>query len=467
MTADSPLPIVLVDDNETSLECQRQFLLGKGFPNVVIFDDSRQVMPFLEDQDAALVVLDLKMPRLSGHDLLMQLVAKHPALPVIIQTAEYQLETAIDCMRLGACDYLVKPLDLMKLLASINRALELRPLNEKVLNLKHLPPAALLERADEFSYIVTRDLVMRELLRYATVIAPTRQPVLILGETGVGKELFARALHQASGRSGPLVAVNVAGLDDNMFCDTLFGHKKGTFTGALTDREGLVHRAAKGTLFLDEIGELSESAQIRLLRLIQEQEYYRLGSDTPSKSDARIIIATNRDLKTAVSRGTFRKDLYYRLFAHQINIPPLRSRQHDLPLLLDSFVSYAAQSLGKPAPSYPRELTTLLCCHPFPGNVRELQAMVFEAVARNVSDKLHLELFKEIIKRERLESQGGEDNGLESPSGALVFSRFPTLKEAEDVLIAKALELAKSNQGVAASLLGISRPALNRRLQSK
>jgi two-component system, NtrC family, response regulator HydG len=467
MAANSLLPIILVDDNKASLECQKQLLLSKGFPRVVTFDDSCLVMQFLEDRDASVVVLDLKMPKLSGQNLLKQLVARHPTLPVIIQTAEHQLETAIDCMRLGACDYLLKPLDLKKLLASIGRALELRPLNEEVLNLKLLPPVALVARADEFSYIVTRDMAMRELLRYVTVIAPTRQPVLILGETGVGKELFARALHQACGLPGSLVAVNVAGLDDNMFCDTLFGHKKGTFTGALTDREGLVQRAARGTLFLDEIGELSEPAQIRLLRLIQEQEYYRLGSDTPSRCDARIIIATNRDLKTAVSRGTFRKDLYYRLFAHQIKVPPLRSRLDDLPLLLDTFVSYAAQSLGKPAPTYPQELITLLSCHPFPGNVRELQAMVFEAVARNVTDKLKLELFKEIVKRERLESQGCEEAGLASPSGAIVFSHFPTLKEAENALIAKALDLAKSNQGVAASLLGISRPALNRRLHSR
>jgi len=463
----SQLPIVLVDDHEPSLEIQKRVLLGKGYPNVVTICDSRLVLPFLEGQDAALIILDLNMPELSGQELLKLLAARHTALPVIIQTAENQLETGIDCMREGACDYLVKPLNLNKLLASITRALELRRLNEEVLNLKRLPLRPLVPREDDFPFIVTRNTGMRELLRYLTVIAPTRQPVLILGETGVGKELFARALHQASGRSGPLVAVNVAGLDDNMFCDTLFGHKKGTFTGALTDREGLVQRADKGTLFLDEIGDLVESAQIKLLRLIQEQEYYRLGSDVPSKSDARIIIATNRDLKVAVSQGTFRRDLYYRLFAHQISVPPLRSRQDDLPLLLDSFVSYAAKSLGRAVPTYHQELITLLSSYPFLGNVRELQAMVFEAIARHDSGKLRLELFKEIIRRERQRTQACEETGSPIPSGAIVFTSFPTLKEAEDVLIAKALEIAKTNQGVAASMLGISRTALNRRLQSQ
>ncbi|MBJ6725276.1 sigma 54-interacting transcriptional regulator [Geomesophilobacter sediminis] len=319
-----------------------------------------------------------------------------------------------------------------------------------------------------FPEIITQNSVMGDLLQYLELIAPSGQPVLILGETGVGKELFARALHDASGRDGLFIAVNVAGLDDHMFSDTLFGHVKGTYTGADSDREGLVSRAAGGTLFLDEIGDLAEPAQIRLLRLVQEQEYYRLGCDTPSRSDARIVIATNRDLRRAMNDGRFRKDLYYRLFAHQIPVPPLRSRPDDIPLLLDSFVRYAAQSLGREVPSYHPELITLLGSYSFPGNVREFQAMVFEAVARSGGGKISLDLFKEIILRERsdaLPAQGGAGRPEVPP--VIAFSRFPTLKEAEDLLIAQALALAKSNQGVAAAMLGISRQALNRRLQPK
>jgi DNA-binding NtrC family response regulator len=469
MSENCPSPILLVDDNETFLQFQKKLLSCRGFSNVVTVCDSRSVLQFMEKQDVAIIVLDLMMPDLNGQNLLKLLVEKHPTVPVIILTAKNQLETAIDCMREGACDYLLKPLDYEKFLSSIKRALELRVLKEQVYTLKHSNLPEQTDRADDFSFIITRNPAMMELLRYVEIIAPSRQPVLILGETGVGKELFARALHQASRQTGPLVAVNVAGLDDAMFSDTLFGHKKGTYTGAELDREGLVSKAANGTLFLDEIGELAEPAQIRLLRLIQEQEYYRLGSDTPSKSDARIVIATNRDLKMAMLQGTFRKDLYYRLFAHQILIPPLRSRQDDLPLLLDSFINYAAKSLDKSAPPYPKELVTLLSSYPFPGNLRELQAMVFEAVARNGSSKLGLEHFKDLIKRERegiqavqgqLQTCGGD------LSGGIFFSHFPTLKEAEDMLVGKALELAQSNQGVAASLLGISRQALNRRLQT-
>jgi DNA-binding NtrC family response regulator len=468
MPENCPAPILLVDDNETFLQLQKKLLVCKGFSNVVTVCDSRSVLQYLEDQEVAVVVLDLMMPGLPGQHLLKLIVAQHPNLPVVILSAKNQLETAIDCMREGACDYLLKPLDYDKFLASIQRALELRTLNEKVYTLKHSVRSEPDTRGDDFSYIVTGNETMLELLRYLEVIAPSRLPVLVVGETGVGKELFARALHQASRRSGPLVAVNVAGLDDTMFSDTLFGHKKGTFTGAEADREGLVAKAADGTLFLDEIGELAEAAQIRLLRLIQEQEYYRLGSDTPSKSEARIIIATNRDLKKAMLQGTFRKDLYYRLFAHQICIPPLRSRQDDLPLLLNSFIGFAAQSLGKPAPGYPKELITLLRSYPFPGNLRELQAMVFEAVARNAAPTLGLERFKDLIRREREGLQTCAEAGpgcASDPSGGISFTHFPTLKEAESLLIGKALEIAKSNQGVAASLLGISRQALNRRLQ--
>jgi DNA-binding NtrC family response regulator len=252
------------------------------------------------------------------------------------------------------------------------------------------------------------------------------------------------------------------------FSDTLFGHKKGSYTGADRSREGLVGKAAEGTLLLDEIGDLVESSQLKLLRLIQEQEYYQLGSDTPIKSCARLLIATNRDLKSLMTKGLFRKDLYYRLCTHQICIPPLRERLDDIPLLLDHFIKLAARSMWRNIPSYPQELITLLSTYEFPGNVRELQAMIFDMVARNSSRKLSMEGFKAIIKREREDLPISPDmmiSGELNAVNGITFIRFPTLKEAEMELINRALELAKGNQGVAASLLGISRQALNNRLR--
>jgi DNA-binding NtrC family response regulator len=309
---------------------------------------------------------------------------------------------------------------------------------------------------------------MRELFRYTEVIAASREPVLITGETGVGKELFAQAIHRVSGCPGAFIAVNVAGLDDMVFSDTLFGHNKGAFTGADEFREGLVPKASGGTLLLDEIGDLPESSQIKLLRLIQEHEFYRLGKDSPEKSTARIVIATNRDLKQMMQKGLFRKDLFYRLSIHQIHIPPLRERLDDLPLLLDYYVGLAARSMGKSPPYCPRELITLLSTYDFPGNVRELQAMLFDMVARNTSGKLSLDGFKSIIQRDRntLPPSAAEDSQATLCNGkSITFHRFPTLKEAETVLIDRALEFAGGNQGIAAALLGISRQALNNRLR--
>ncbi len=193
-----------------------------------------------------------------------------------------------------------------------------------------------LEHPEAFDNIITGNKAMRSMFQYVEVIASTRQPIMITGETGVGKELIARAIHQLSGCDGNYVAINVAGLDDNMFSDSLFGHRKGAFTGADQPREGLIEKASKGTLFLDEIGDLNEASQIKLLRLLQEQEYYPVGSDLLKKSDARIVLATNRDLQKMIKDGTFRNDLYYRLFAHRVHVPPLRDRSDDIPVLARS-----------------------------------------------------------------------------------------------------------------------------------
>jgi DNA-binding NtrC family response regulator len=304
---------------------------------------------------------------------------------------------------------------------------------------------------------------MRRIFHYIEAIAVSDQPVMVTGETGVGKEMIVRALHEAAGGKGPFVAVNVAGLDDQAFSDTLFGHTRGAFTGAEQTREGLVVKAAGGTLFLDEIGDMQHTSQIKLLRLLQEREFYPLGSDTPKKCDARIVVATNRDPKRLVEQNTFRSDLYFRLKTHQIQVPPLRQRLDDIPLLVSHFLDQAAATMGKSRPGYPVELHGYLTAYGFPGNVRELKALVFDAVANHRQGLLSLNSFKEAI---------GQDN---SPDGVdpLDFFRYcsgvaegqlPTLKEAEEALIAHALEKAGGNQGIAASHLGISRQALNKRL---
>jgi transcriptional regulator with GAF, ATPase, and Fis domain len=309
---------------------------------------------------------------------------------------------------------------------------------------------------------------MLALLRYVEVVAKSRQPVLVSGETGVGKELVAKAVHTLSGLKGGFVSINIAGLDDQMFSDTLFGHRRGAFTGALNDREGLIMKANNGTLFLDEIGELNELSQIKLLRLLQENEYYQLGSDNPLQSNARLVVATNRNLRQSMNEGRFRKDLYYRLCTHQVAVPPLRKRPDDIPLLLEHFIRQAATAMGKGKLSYRKELVDFLMTYEFPGNIRELQSIIHDFVSRTTTSRLSTSLLKTIIARDQEPAWNvnGEGNSLTGPeSAAIIFPTFPTLKYAESVLIDRALELAKNNQGTAAGLLGITRQALNNRLR--
>jgi len=298
-------------------------------------------------------------------------------------------------------------------------------------------------------------------------VAPTNEPILISGETGVGKELFAQAIHQLGRARKPFVALNVAGLDDNVFSDTLFGHKKGAFTGAESNRDGLITKAAGGTLFLDEIGDIPPASQIKLLRLLQEKEYYPVGSDLVKKTDARILMATNRNLQKMISEGQFRNDLYYRLFAHQIQIPPLRERVDDVGLLLDHFLEMLARKLGKNKPTVPGELAQLLSVYHFPGNVRELEALVSDALIRHTGGVMSMESFRNVIGDERRTQPRADSSSSEIEPLKAFFGHFPTMAEVEDYMIGEAMRLAENNQGNASNMLGIGRQTLNKRLKKR
>ncbi len=461
------MPILLVDDEPMLLKASQLLLASRGFPTVVTISDSSEVMAYLAGHKASVVVLDLFMPKLSGMDLLPQLVSEYPEMPVIVMTASDETDTAVECMKKGAFYFLVKPVVPERFVATIRRALEQRMMTVELSNLRDQFFADKIMNPEAFTSIVTVSTKMHTLFKYMGVVAPSRQPVLICGETGVGKELFAKALHTLSGSKGNFVAVNVAGLDDTVFADTLFGHRKGAFTGADLAREGLIVRAASGTLFLDEIGDLNDQSQIKLLRLLQEREFYAVGSDNPTSTNARVLLATNHDLQKLVAEGRFRKDLYFRLYAHRLLIPPLRERTEDLPLLLDHFLADAADEFGKKKPTPPPELVTLLENYSFPGNVRELEALVYDAVARHDAGILSMESFSSAIGASRTphfrhseQSQAGT-NRMET-----IFGHFPTIAEVEEYMISEALQQAKGNQGIAANLLGISRQTLNKRLRS-
>ena len=458
-------PVLLVDDEFQLLLFYRKALEKSGFQQIVTLEDSRQVMPFLTRQIPALIVLDYSMPFLNGKELLVKIKEEYPQIPVLFITAVDDLETAVSCMRLGAFDYLLKPFDSERMLTSIRKALETHALQDQVASLKQSLLSADLKNEKTFAQIITASPKLLAIFKYIEVVAASPYPILISGETGSGKELLAKAIYYASGEQNNFVAVNVAGLDDTMFSDTLFGHKKGAFTGADSPREGLINQAAGGILFLDEIGDLSQASQVKLLRLIQENEYYPLGSDTVRKTDARVICASNHDLKALVQEGRFRKDLFFRLSVHQIEVPPLRERPEDIPLLVLHFLAETSARLQKKAPTPPPELFPLLASYPFPGNVRELQTMVHDAVFRHSGRVLGLESFKNTIAERRPEMSASSlpaACSLDAPN--LFGGQLPTLKQADDFLVQRAMAMAKDNQGIAASLLGITRQALNKRL---
>ncbi len=461
--------VLLVDDEQNALFGAALLLRSAGVTEVLTLDDSRQVMPLLAVKEIAAIVLDLSMPFISGAELLALIVQNYPEISIIILTAAGELDTAVQCMRTGAFDYLVKPVDKDRFITSVRMALEMGALKREAFSLKEHLLKGRVEHAEAFSSIITANKAMEAIFQYIEAIAPSLQPVLITGETGVGKELVARAVHDLSGRSGQFVAINVAGLDETTFSDTLFGHVRGAYTNAESKRDGLINRAFHGTLFLDEIGDLKESLQVKLLRLLQDQVYYPLGSDIPLRSNARIVVATNQELQEKILAGAFRKDLFYRLRCHHIHIPPLRERKDDIPLLADHYLAKVSLSLGKKKPLIPAELVPLLSSYDFPGNVRELITLIHDAVAQHHRHGvLSLETFRRQIRDGNIEA--GKKPSVSS--GATEFfsqlaGRLPTLKEAEDYLTMEALSRANGNQGIAAAMLGMTRQALNKRLIRK
>jgi len=459
--------VLLVDDEEAWLRSLSMTLaVSGGINNIVRCSDSRQVMDILDREDIRLVLLDLNMPHISGEKLLEKIIEEHPEVAVIIISGLNQVETAVACMNVGAFYFFVKTVDEKRLVKGVHNAITMIELQQENLEMKNRFLSDKLECPEHFSEIITSSKHMRSIFQYIEAVAKGSRPVLICGESGVGKELFARALHRAGGGNGHLVPINVAGLDDNVFADTLFGHVRGAFTGADEDRMGVIERAGDGTLFLDEIGDLTPASQIKLLRLLQEGEYYPLGSDLPRRNRARIVVATHHDLKSRQQSGEFRKDLYFRLRTHLIHIPPLRERKEDIGLLLNYFIEQAAGEMGKSKPTIPKELPILLANYSFPGNVRELKSFVYDALSVHKSKMLSMEVFRKNMDMQADPENGGK--GDEEDANLVFFNRnapLPSLHEISDLLVLEAMERAEGNQSIASQLLGVSQPALSKRLK--
>lgn len=465
MTASSrtSYPIIIIDDEEAILLAMDTTLRMAGFNNIMTCQDSRRAKDLVQAHHAEVILMDLTMPHISGQELLGDLAAEFPDIPIVIITVAMNTATVVSCIKQGAFDYLVKPVDAERLVTTVINAQNFSRLQRENLALKTHILTEELEHPEAFSEIITNNRKMHAIFNYIELVSKTSQAVLITGETGVGKELVAKSIHALSGLAGEFVCVNVAGLDDNIFSDTLFGHVRGAFTGADVNRSGLIEQASGGTLLLDEIGDLSMSSQVKLLRLLQESEYRPLGMDKTKASNVRIVASTNEDLNSLQQSGKFRKDLLFRLQIHHIHIPPLRERNDDVPLLADYFMEQAAGSLEKQKPAYPRELLTLLQTYPFPGNVRELQAMIFDAVSRHQKGILSMATFQDYIQKQR---KGGTIEILPGQTNEIIFpATLPTIEEATHALLLEALNRSKGNQSIAARMLGISQQAVNKRLK--
>jgi DNA-binding NtrC family response regulator len=453
-------PILLVDDEPAVVSALSAALAAGNFTNVIPCQDAREVEGILAKEPVSMLLLDLNMPYLSGKDLLPEIREQYPELPVIIISGITEVALAVECMKQGIFDYLVKPIEKSKLQATVGRALEITELRRENVSLKSHLIERQLNHPEAFEEIVFRDDKMRAVLLYVESISETGQTVLITGETGTGKELIARSIHRVSGRRGNLITVNVAGYDEYMFSDALFGHLKGAFTGADRDRAGLIEKSELGTLFLDEIGDLRMESQVKLLRLLESKEYYPLGADLPRRTNTRIVVATNRDLEQEVNEGRFRNDLYFRLKTHHVHLPPLRERLGDLAALTDHFLKAAEAELGKPAPPAPPDLPNLLRSYHFPGNVRELRSLIFDAISRHRHGPLSL----------KLPGAARHKTGGEKKERGRYFAdvvELPTIKEATITLVAEAMRRAGDSQAVAAKLLGITPQALSQRLKRK
>jgi len=443
-------PILLVDDEPSWLHSLSFTLEYSGnFTSLLTCADSRDVIGTLRCQPVSLVLLDLVMPHIAGEDLLVQIVQEYPELPVIVLSGLNQLETAVRCMKLGAFDYYVKTTEPDRLLAGIQRALEIRALQRENRELSTRLLRRELQHPEAFAAFATRSPKLEAVFSYLEAIAGSSEPVLISGEAGSGKALAVRALHALGCPAGPSQAVAAAELDERAFAPRLLGD---------AGQAGLLELAQGGMLHIEAIDELPIPSQARLVQLLQQGEYLPAGSRTPRRLDVRLVATTSCDLATMVNECRFRKDLFYRLSTHQVQLPPLRERLEDLPLLVESFVAEQCAALKRRKPALPRNLMPLLASYPFPGNVRELRELIADVVGRSPVGRLSLEAFRHYVARP---GAVPADAPRDANPLLLVPGRLPTLAEARDLVIAEALRRANGNQSIAARLLGISQPALS------
>jgi two-component system response regulator AtoC len=448
--------ILIVDDEQDFLDSVRRALMLAGYRDLTARSDPREAAAAFEKGERFdLALLDVRMPGMSGVQLLELIKRLSPETECLMITAANEARPAVDCLRKGAYDYLVKPVQRDELLKSIERALERKRLID-IVNLDKRAGSARLARSAPFSPIVTHSRSVLKVLREAELHAASAVPVLITGESGTGKELLARAIHDASPRARSTYAVvNMAALSATLFDSEFFGHTRGAFTGAEKNRAGHLEYAHRGTLFLDEIGNLPLDLQGKLLRVLQEGEFTKLGTSSAQKVDVRFVAATNMDLDKLMGRGAFRKDLYYRLQGAWLHLPPLRERREDIPLLIDHFLKELSKG-GKAVGLEPDALALLLT-YRYPGNIRELRAVIHSAANLARGESIAVDALPQKLRGGSSTVRGVPDGGATTPA---------SLAEAEKLHILAVYRQAEGNKSLTARLLDIGLNTLRRKLES-
>ncbi len=447
--------ILIADDNEQTREALRQLLEGDLKVQVDTTSDGSQALKTLSEQNYSIILTDLCMPRLDGLELIQALQKERIGTTVIVMTGHGSIDKAVQAMRLGAYDFITKPFDLQRLRLIVQRALRERQLVDEIVYLREQ-----LQGRFKFQNIISKNPHMHGIFELISNLAHTTTTVLIEGETGTGKEQVARAIHQASQlRSGPLVAVNCAALPENLLESELFGHEKGSFTSAVGQRRGRFELADGGTLFLDEVGDVPPAMQAKLLRVLQERRFERVGGTQSIEVDVRIIAATNRSLLRLVKQGTFREDLYYRLNVVKIDLPPLRDRQEDIPLLAQHFAEKYARP-DQPAKQISPQAMDVLLHYRWPGNIRELENAIERACVTSRDDTIRPEnLPPEILAPAAPRTPFQID--LDRPLPELLQQ---LTNDIEEQYILKALKKSHGNIGRCAKICGLSRRSISAKI---
>lgn len=444
--------ILIVDDEPNYLELLSGLLVSEGYEDVLTESNPLKVPAIIEQEIIDLIILDVYMPQMNGLDLLEIISRDNPKIQVIIVTAVDNIDIALRAIKLGAYDYITKPPETDRLFLTIKRAFEQRLLEEERDSLRGIKVQSSKRR--HFSNIITRSPLMDKVFELVEIFAPTNETVLIEGETGTGKDLIAFKIHELSARSNaPFVTVNLASISSSLFESELFGHEKGAYTGAVAEKKGFFEEASGGTIFLDEIGELPKELQGKLLRTIQYGEIYRIGSSKPIKLDIRIIAATNKNLLESVNNKEFRPDLYYRLNRGYIHLPPLRMRGDDVIILADFFRRMGNKLYEKSVIGFSENVISTLRSYYFPGNIRELENLVLNAVAKTYDG----ESIKEIHTQEFGERPSTESNVAEFQPLEVIIKNY----------IDRVLEYTGNNVRRTANILGISERTIQRKLKEK